>query len=102
MQMKDPMKKYKTVYWLALCVSALCPLCLCGSLLFSAEPGRDKLDQTVAQALSFLRRTQSTEGCWKSSGFGSDRNAGITGLCVMAFLSAGQTPAEGEHARAVA
>jgi hypothetical protein len=60
------------------------------------------VDRTVSQALAFLRKTQTDQGCWKSSGFGSERNAGVTGLCVMAFLSAGQTPAEGEHAQAVA
>jgi hypothetical protein len=76
--------------------------CVSVSFASAAEPERDKLDQTVSRALAYLRRTQSTEGCWKSSGFGSERNAGITGLCVMAFLSAGQTPAEGEHSRAVA
>src|SRR5947209_5072563 len=61
-----------------------------------------KLDGAVAKALTFLRRAQSADGCWKASAFGSERSAGVTGLCVMAFLSAGQTPAEGEHATAVA
>jgi hypothetical protein len=90
--------KRHTLAWLSLCVFSLC---VCGSLSSSAEPG-NKVDQTVTQALAFLRKTQAPEGCWKSSGFGNERNAGITGLCVMAFLSAGQTPAEGEHARAIA
>jgi hypothetical protein len=67
----------------------------------TAPAGRDKVDQAVAAALTYLKRSQSPDGSWRAA-FGSDRNAGVTGLCVMAFLSAGHTPAEGEHARAVA
>ena len=93
------MKQETKTIWLSAWVLSLC---ICGSLALAVEPDSNKLDQTVSKALLFLRKTQSGEGCWKSSGFGSERNAGITGLCVMAFLSAGQTPAEGEHARAVA
>ncbi len=93
------MKKNKIVYRLSLCAFSLC---ICGSLSAAAEPGRERLDQKVSQALTYLRRGQAPDGCWKSTGFGSEHNAGITGLCVMAFLSAGQTPAEGEHARVVA
>jgi hypothetical protein len=85
------------------CVSlfalVLCPLCLGGSL---AATGDDPVDQTVARALAYLRRAQSGEGCWKSAGFGSEKNAGVTGLCVMAFLSAGQSPTEGEYRQTVA
>lgn len=85
--------------WTFLCVVSLC---LGGSFSSAAEPDRDKLDLVVARSLTYLRHAQATDGCWKSTGFGSEHNAGITGLCVMAFLSAGQTPTEGEHARAVA
>jgi hypothetical protein len=68
-------------------------------------PGRrgdDRVDRAVAKALDYLRQSQSNDGCWKSYGFGRPESAGVTGLCVMAFLSAGHTPAEGEHAKAVA
>jgi hypothetical protein len=75
------------------------PLCLCGSIASGAE---DRVDQAVSQALKYLRRAQAPDGCWRSTGFGSERSAGVTGLCVMAFLSAGQTPSEGEYARVVA
>src|SRR5437763_5865401 len=44
-----------------------------------AESERDRLDQTVAQTLRYLRRAQGNDGCWKSLGFDSERNAGITG-----------------------
>jgi hypothetical protein len=83
-------------------MASLALSCCCAIPMRAAEPDRDRLDQSVAQALKFLRRSQTPEGCWKSFTFGSERNAGITGLCVMAFLSAGQTPSEGEHARAIA
>src|SRR4051794_4116496 len=69
---------------------------------------RDKVDLAVDKALAFLRKSQEANGSWRISrqGFGArfedPKSAGITGLCVMAFLSAGQTPNEGEHARAVA
>ncbi len=68
----------------------------------AAGPARDRVDQTVSRALTFLRRTQTADGCWQSLGFGNEKSAGVTGLCVMAFLSAGQTPSEGEHAKVVA
>ena len=61
----------------------------------------DAVDRAVNRALAFLRRSQDADGCWRSFGFGQSRSAGVTGLGVMAFLSAGQTPTDGEHARAV-
>jgi hypothetical protein len=61
----------------------------------------DPVDRAVRRALVYLRRSQGIDGCWQSFGFGQPRSAGVTGLGVMAFLSAGQTPTEGEHARAV-
>lgn len=76
-----------------------------GIPVWSAEPAprdRDKMDQAIAKALRYLRRSQMADGCWKSDGFGNERSAGVTGLCIMAFLSAGQTAVEGEHAPAVA
>jgi hypothetical protein len=66
-----------------------------------AEAQPDAVDRAVTKALTFLRRSQDMDGCWKSHGFGQARSAGVTGLAVMAFLSAGHTPTEGEHARAV-
>jgi hypothetical protein len=86
-------------YWVSLCVLSLC---LCSSIAVPAESVGDQLDQAVAKALGYLRRTQTRDGCWKSFGFGSEKSAGITGLSVMAFMSAGQTATEGEHSQAVA
>src|SRR5436190_11284359 len=73
----------------------------------SAQP--DALDKTVKRALTYLRKSQDPDGCWRSAMFGQarpsslieERSAGLTGLGVMAFLSAGHTPNEGEHAHTV-
>jgi len=67
-----------------------------------APTDRDRVDQSVSKALRYLRRSQMSDGCWKSDGFGNEKSAGVTGLCIMAFLSAGHTASEGEHATAVA
>jgi hypothetical protein len=71
-------------------------------------PGRDKVDVAVGKALGYLAKSQEANGSWRISrqGFGArfedPKSAGITGLAVMAFLSAGHTPTDGEHAQTVA
>lgn len=66
----------------------------------AADPPKpDPVDNAVRQALSFLHRTQETDGGWRA--LGSTRTAGVTGLCVMAFLSAGHTPTDGPFAKTV-
>lgn len=71
-------------------------------------PARDKVDVAVGKALAFLRKSQEPNGSWRIArqGFGArfedPKSAGISGLCVMAFLSAGQTPTDGEQAQTVA
>jgi hypothetical protein len=90
--------------WAALLCAAVLPAMAADP----AAPPRDQVDTAVASALSYLRKTQEANGSWRISrqGFGArfadGKSVGITGLAVMAFLSAGQTPIEGEHARAVA
>jgi hypothetical protein len=67
--------------------------------LQSAEPGRNTdVDRAIDRGLDFLQRTQDRDGAWWSRG---SRNAAITGLCVMAFLSAGHVPGEGPYAETV-
>ena len=64
-------------------------------------PKKDKeLEDTVNKALAFLKNTQREDGSW-SAVQGGGRNAAITGLCVMAFLSAGHVPGEGPYAETV-
>jgi hypothetical protein len=67
----------------------------------AADPRNAEVDAAVNRALAFLRQSQEREGCWLAAGFGSPQSPAITGLCVMAFLSAGHTPTEGPHAHAV-
>src|SRR5262245_17189169 len=65
------------------------------------EPRAPEVDAAVNKALAFLRQSQQREGCWLAAGFGAAQSPGVTGLCVMAFLSAGHTPTEGPHAAAI-
>jgi squalene cyclase len=57
------------------------------------QPGRDRVDRSVEQGLSFLRSMQEPDGAWQSHG----KNPAITALAVMAFLSAGHVPGEGPY-----
>jgi hypothetical protein len=74
-----------------LTVSALAP---------AADPRPDPLDRAVENALTYLRGAQDDDGGWRA--LGSGRPVGVTGLCVMAFLSAGHTPTDGPFAKTVA
>ncbi len=84
----------------------LLPLPLFGALAVAALAGGDEprtgdVDAAVQRALGYLRQSQHRDGCWLANGFGSQQSPGITGICVMAFLSAGHTPTEGPHAAAL-
>jgi hypothetical protein len=73
--------------------------CCSFGLTWAAEPGVRLLpEQAVDRALEYLQRSQAREGYWRS---GASRNAAITGLAVMAFLSAGHVPGEGTFAETV-
>jgi hypothetical protein len=66
-----------------------------GGLVIAAEPKELlPVDQAVGRALEYLQRSQGPEGYWRS---GAGRNPAITGLAVMAFLSAGHVPGEGPY-----
>jgi hypothetical protein len=84
----------------------LLTICL-ALLLFAAPvaraepPKKDKkLEDAVDKALVFLKNQQRDDGGW-SAGQAGGANAAITGLCVMAFLSAGHVPGEGPYAATV-
>jgi prenyltransferase beta subunit len=67
--------------------------------LLAAEPGRNTdMDRAIDRALLFLQRTQDSDGAWRLTG---SRSAAGTGLCVMAFLSAGHVPGEGPYAETI-
>jgi hypothetical protein len=57
------------------------------------QAGRDRVDRSIEQALSFLRSMQEPDGAWQAHG----KNPAITSLAVMAFLSAGHVPREGPY-----
>ncbi len=80
---------------------AVALLLLAAPVARADEPKKDKeLEGAVNKALEFLKSTQRDDGSW-SAGRGGARNAAITGLCVMAFLSAGHVPGEGPYAATV-
>src|SRR5437763_14824845 len=56
------------------------------------------VDAAVRHALDYLQRAQDVDGAWRA---GNGKSAGVSALCVMAFLSAGHTPGEGEYAETV-
>ena len=63
------------------------------------KPGkRTALDDRVDRALAYLNRTQEEDGSWRGGG---QNNAAITGLAVMAFLSAGHVPGEGRYGETI-
>jgi len=78
-----------------------------GALLAAAGPARaaekssrrTALDDSIDKALAYLARAQEGDGSWRAGGV--QRNAAVTGLAVMAFLSAGHVPGEGKYGDAV-
>jgi hypothetical protein len=71
-----------------------------GPWLHAAEPAKptEEMDKAINRALEFLARTQDQGGGWRN---GNQANAAITGLAVMAFLSAGHVPGEGPYGETV-
>ena len=74
-------------------------LVLAASAPAADPPKPDAVDRAVRQALLYLQRSQEPEGGWRA--MGTTRTAGVSGLCTMAFLSAGHTPTEGPFAKTV-
>lgn len=73
-------------------------LCI-ASLTWAAEPPeRLPREQAVARGLEYLHHSQAREGFWRSR---ASRNPAVTGLAVMAFLSAGHVPGEGPYGETV-
>jgi hypothetical protein len=65
------------------------------------DPSRnEKVDRAIERGLEHLQVTQDkTEGCWRDRA--SRPNPAVTGLAVMAFLSAGHVPGEGRYGAVV-
>jgi prenyltransferase beta subunit len=66
----------------------------------TAQMSVAELEKTVDQALDFLKSQQEADGSW-GTGRGAGRHPALTGLAVMAFLSAGHLPGEGPYGEAV-
>jgi len=59
---------------------------------------KDAIEQSVDRGLRFLANLQEKDGSWQAGGM---RSPGVTGLCLMAFLSAGHVPGEGPYSDVV-
>ena len=59
---------------------------------------KDVVEQGVDRGLRFLANLQEKDGAWQMN---ASRSPGITGLCLMAFLSAGHVPGEGPYSDVV-
>jgi prenyltransferase beta subunit len=65
-----------------------------------AEPRvRESFENAVDSALKYLAQSQNPDGSWNAGMRfgGGGTEAAVTGLCVMAFLSAGHVPGEGPY-----
>jgi hypothetical protein len=61
---------------------------------------KEEVDRAVARGLENLQALQhKTDGCWRDRG--NRPNPAITGLAVMAFLSAGHVPGEGRYGETI-
>lgn len=66
-----------------------------------SQPKKTKVDVAIDKALEFLHNTQKVDGSW-TAGRAGGSHVGITGLSVMAFLSAGHVPGEGKYGKTIA
>jgi len=81
------------------CIAFVVVLCSAAPVT-AAEAKRTALDDAIDKALLYLHRTQDkNDGSWKAGRGGS--NPAVTGLAVMAFLSAGHVPGEGRYGETV-
>jgi hypothetical protein len=83
----------------------------------AARGGSEETERAVQAALLWLAAAQSTDGRWSAArhgagveravqgqhrqGAGARSDHGVTGLALLAFLGAGNTPRDGGHAEAV-
>src|SRR4051812_25413841 len=61
---------------------------------------KTRADKAIDKALEFLHNTQKTDGSWTAGRMGGS-NVALTGLSVMAFLSAGHVPGEGKYGKTI-
>jgi hypothetical protein len=81
------------------CLVLTVVLCLGAHAAAAEPPPKSDMDKAIDRALEFLRNQQDRDGAWR---IGNAPNPAVTGLCVMAFLSAGHVPGEGPYGSTVA
>jgi hypothetical protein len=77
---------------------ALLVLLCSTAAVFAEPPARTPADKAVDRALEYLQHSQAKDGAWRS---GAGKSPALTGLAVMAFLSAGHVPGEGKYGATV-
>jgi squalene-hopene cyclase-like protein/prenyltransferase/squalene oxidase-like repeat protein len=65
----------------------------------NAEMVTLKTHKAISRALSFLKKTQNSDGSWSSSQYG--RHPAITGLACMALMAQGNAPGRGKYGKPV-
>lgn len=68
----------------------------CPVVIGAQQP--DPLENHINRGLAFLKTQQEPNGAWRLT---SEESSGMTGLAVMAFLSAGHLPGEGPYGQVV-
>jgi squalene cyclase len=84
----------------SLCLGLLLLLLACPAPAQKSQLKKTKIDQSVDKAVEFLHNTQKNDGSWTAGRMGSS-HVGITGLSVMAMLSAGHVPGEGKYGKTI-
>jgi hypothetical protein len=100
-------KSTAAISWLvAVCWSSL--IIVAASPTLADRPVPAKLDDSIDRALVYLAKQQRTEGWFDHQVRPADKDAdasrhrrAITGLCTLAFLSAGHVPDAGRHGAVV-
>lgn len=77
---------------MALMVAAVAPLFAQGPAVRYGEKVSPEVDHIMERGLEWLQNNQQEDGCWEG-----DRGAGVTGMCVMAFLASGEDPNFGKY-----
>jgi hypothetical protein len=72
---------------------------LANSSTLRADEETDKVDNSIARALDFIKSEQLPNGGWRADAHGE--SSGITSLAIMAFMAAGHTPGEGPYGETI-
>lgn len=76
-------------------VSFLCALTILTPSVSAQSEQNAAVDDSIERGLSFLKRMQEPDGSW---GDATRSSPAVSGLVIMAFLSAGHVPGEGPYA----